>query len=128
MKLEYTKGEDVHKFISAIREAFEEDDVIELTLQPGDATRYELIMAECTGQQVLLAKVNGETGCVIVPTIINLHPGYLGGKSRIENRVTCSLMAEIFNHVFKNTDLTKWTYYDFDHSRMVGEEKCISCL
>jgi len=94
----YVKGADIDLFFMSAHQELIEKGFVHLRLEPGDCTRYELVITELE-RDYLVSLINvGHQTCLIGKEVILIEPALLGWRYEI-NEHTNALVAEVFNGI-----------------------------
>lgn len=122
--VKYQKGHDLASFAAVVNNILDENNTVSIEAQPGDATRYFLILTRTQipvcgreSQYVLSYAGQFESLCIqLGPYVDILVPEYIIEKCPTINPHTACFLAGLLNVIFSND---QDTFFDFQTGRSV---------
>ncbi|MBT6046906.1 hypothetical protein HN803_04660 [candidate division WWE3 bacterium] len=113
-RLIYVKGDDINEFIRAADRRLVEYEYVILRIEPGDATRYDLIITALPND-FLISLVNLNRYTVLVGRMVDyVEPGWLDWPKEI-NVCTDGLVCEVYNSIRAGKALGKFFDWEVGH-------------
>ena len=118
--IEYSKDADgdkgsLDKFFHDAHVELIERGFVELHLQPGDCTRYRMIITDTPGDWVISLLYVSQQVCLVAKSIIVADPKLMEWKNVI-NAYTRALAAEVLNSVRSAAPMGSGLHYNWEAS------------
>ena len=114
IRLTYEKGDDINEFIDAANRRLAEYGYVVLRLEPGDATRYDLIITELPREYVVSLINLSRYTTLIGKTQLEVQTGCLHWPGEI-NVCTDGLVCEVYSSIRAGKALGKFFDWEIGH-------------
>ncbi|MBT6046703.1 hypothetical protein HN803_02930 [candidate division WWE3 bacterium] len=114
IRLTYVKGDDINEFIQEAGSRLTRNGYVVLRIEPGDATRYDLVFTELPRDYVVsLINLNRYTA-LIGKSQLEIGTGCLDWAGEI-NICTDGLVCEVYNSIRAGKALGKFFDWEVGH-------------